>query len=211
MATVVPNAHALTDWGIWTGRLCLDGRQSFLAEFSADPVAATASLLSTPAQRDSERPCPLFGEGVDSRFSPIAKRGHVMRRVQRATSAEIAGQAVETAVNATATVLGASVDPEVRRAVGQALRDLAKRQRREARRDKQALAAAGGPVSMFDDRERELLARQRAWEEMAAEGFGDFGDMSDCGGAKTLSTPRTTPARARSAASTDSRRRGGRQ
>lgn len=126
MATVTPNPHALADWGIWTGRLSLDGRQRFLEKFSENPVSATADLLSTDAQRDPERPCPLFSDGIDSRFSPVVRRGHLTRRIQRSAVLDVTMRATQAAISA----LGVDPnDPAIRGKVTAALSDLAADQR----------------------------------------------------------------------------------
>jgi hypothetical protein len=135
MAAVVPNPHALADWGIWTGRLPLDGREDFLVKFSADPVSATAGLLTKHAQREPERPCPLFSDGIDSRFSPIVKRGHLTRRIQRSAVLDVTMRATDAAISA----LGADpTDPTIRAKVNAALSDLAAEQRRAIARRRKA-------------------------------------------------------------------------
>src|SRR4051794_21115057 len=99
MSAVVPNPHALADWGIWTGRLPLNGRTVFLDKFSADPVSTSAGLLTKHAQREPERPCPLFSGGIDSRFSPVVKRGHLTRRIQRSAVLDVTRRATDAAIS----------------------------------------------------------------------------------------------------------------
>lgn len=175
-----PNPHSIADWGIATGRLPLDGRESFIGDFAADPVAAVGALLTTPAQRDVERPCPLFS--ADPNNVDNARRGHVVRRNRAATIAAETQRAVDAAV----AQLGH--DPRskaVRKAVRAAMADLQAQQQaaRDAAEAERRRLAARSPAQRVIERDwsdplteaeqaRAFLApyREEFYDALAAQG-----------------------------------------